>query len=202
LARLKSGVSIEEARAEMNTISARLETAYPDTNAKRGVEISPLQVETYGQLQPIVLTLMAAVSFVLLIACANVANLLIGRSEARQKEIAVRTALGAGRARLIRQMITESCVLTTTGAVAGPSDGSAPRARRHAREPGPVPLVRPAGDKPQGPDVHGGRGVAGWALARAGAGDACAVRATDGGAEGDEPRRLGWRAGRSGFAAC
>ena len=119
LARLKSGVSIDQARAEMNTISARLEAAYPDTNAKRGVEISPLQVETYGQLQPIVLTLMAAVSFVLLIACANVANLLIGRSEARQKEIAVRTALGAGRARLIRQMITESCVLTAIGALAG-----------------------------------------------------------------------------------
>ena len=119
LARLKSGTSIDTARAELAVISNQLAAAYPDTNAKRGVEVSPLLVETVGQLQPMVLTLMAAVSFVLLIACANVANLLIGRSEARQKEIAVRTALGAGQARLMRQLITESCVLTFIGAAAG-----------------------------------------------------------------------------------
>jgi putative ABC transport system permease protein len=147
-------VSIDEARAEMKTISARLEAAYPDTNAKRGVEISPLQVETYGQLQPIVLTLMAAVSFVLLIACANVANLLIGRSEARQKEIAVRTALGAGRARLIRQMITESCVLTTIGAVAGLLVAQLLVRVGTARQPRPVPIVRAADAEYQGAAVH------------------------------------------------
>jgi putative ABC transport system permease protein len=119
LARLKTDATIDEARAELDVISAQLATAYPATNDKRAVEVSPLQVETVGQLQPIVITLMTAVSFVLLIACANVANLLIGRSEARQKEIAVRTALGAGRARLARQLITESCVLTGIGAAAG-----------------------------------------------------------------------------------
>ncbi len=119
LARLKAGQTIETAQAEMNVISAQLAKAYPDTNDKRAVELSPLFVETVGQFESMVLTLMAAVSFVLLIACANVANLLIGRSETRQKEIAVRTALGAGQARLFRQLITESCVLTMTGAAAG-----------------------------------------------------------------------------------
>jgi putative ABC transport system permease protein len=119
LARLKSGATIDQARAELNVISAQLSAAYRDTNDKRAVEMSPLAVETFGQLKPIVLTLMAAVSFVLLIACANVANLLIGRSDARQKEIAVRTALGAGQARLFRQLITESCVLTLVGAAVG-----------------------------------------------------------------------------------
>jgi predicted permease len=119
LGRLKPGATMEEAQTELSAISQQLAAAYPESNAKRGVEVTPLQTLTVGQLQPIVLALMAAVSFVLLIACANVANLLIGRSEARQKEIAVRTALGAGQARLVRQLITESCVLTFTGAAAG-----------------------------------------------------------------------------------
>ena len=119
IARLKPGVTIAEARAELDVISKQLETAYPRTNEKRGVEVSPLSVETFGQLQPVVVTLMMAVGFVLLIACANVANLLIGRSETRQREIALRTALGAGRSRLLRLLITESCVLTMTGAAAG-----------------------------------------------------------------------------------
>ena len=119
LARLKKGATIGAARAELDVISKQLEQAYPGTNAKRAVEVSPLSVETFGQLKPIVLTLMAAVTFVLLIACANVANLLIGRSEARQREIAVRTALGAAQSRLLRQLVTESCVLTLIGASAG-----------------------------------------------------------------------------------
>jgi putative ABC transport system permease protein len=119
LARLKPGATIAEARAELNVIAKQLEAAYPQTNEKRGVEVSPLSVETFGQLQPVVVTLMMAVGFVLLIACANVANLLIGRSETRQREIALRTALGAGRSRLLRLLITESCVLTMTGAAAG-----------------------------------------------------------------------------------
>jgi putative ABC transport system permease protein len=119
IARLEPGGTIEQARADLQVISSQLTAAYPASNAARGVEVSPLSVELYGPLQPIVLTLMGAVSFVLLIACTNVANLLIGRSEARQKEIAIRTALGAGPARLFRQLVTESCVLTLAAAGAG-----------------------------------------------------------------------------------
>jgi len=119
LARLRPGVTVASAQSEMDGISRQLERAYPDTNEKRAVEVSPLDVELFGALRPALLTLMAAVAFVLLIACANVANLLIARSEARRREIAVRAALGAGRGRLLRQLMTESCVLTALGAVAG-----------------------------------------------------------------------------------
>ena len=119
LARLKAGATIDEAQTELDVISAQLANAYPATNVKRAVAIDSLETEVFGPLEPMVLTLMAAVSFVLLIACTNVATLLIGRSEARQKEIAVRTAIGAGPARLFRQLVTESCVLTLAGAAAG-----------------------------------------------------------------------------------
>ena len=119
LARLKTGATIQQAQAELDGISAQLTKAHPVTNENRGVAVDPLSTHVFGPLGSIVLTLMAAVSFVLLIACTNVANLLIGRSETRQKEIAVRTSLGAGPARLFRQLVTESCVLTLTGAAAG-----------------------------------------------------------------------------------
>jgi putative ABC transport system permease protein len=119
LARLKPGATIAQAQAELDVISAQLATAYPATNDKRAVAIDSLETQVFGPLEPMVLTLMAAVSFVLLIACTNVATLLIGRSKARQKEIAVRTAIGAGPARLFRQLVTESCVLTLAGAAAG-----------------------------------------------------------------------------------
>ncbi len=119
LARLKPGVTLPAAQAEMDGISRQLERAYPDTNERRAVEVSPLDVELFGAFRGSLLTLMAAVGFVLAIACANVANLLIARSEARRREIAVRTALGAGRGRLMRQLITESCVLTLIGAGIG-----------------------------------------------------------------------------------
>ena len=119
LARLKPESSRAAAQAELDGISRQLEAAYPHTNQKRAVEVSPLETEIFGTFRPALLALMAAVAFVLLIACANVANLLLARSEVRAREIAVRTALGAGRGRLLRQVITESCVLTAIGAIAG-----------------------------------------------------------------------------------
>ena len=117
--RLKPHVTIAQARSDLDAIAKRLETAYPDTNEKRGIEISSLAVETFGQIAPALRILMVAVGFVLLIACTNVANLLISRSETREREIAVRAALGAGQGRLTRQLITESCVLASLGAVGG-----------------------------------------------------------------------------------
>jgi putative ABC transport system permease protein len=119
LGRLKPGVSRTQAQAELDAISRRLEQVYPDTNEKRGVEVSPLDEELLGGFRPALRALMIAVAFVLLIACANVANLLLARSEARQREIAVRTAIGAGWGRLLRQLVTESCVLTGIAACAG-----------------------------------------------------------------------------------
>jgi predicted permease len=119
LARLRKGVTVDAAQAELTTICRRLQLAYPDTNEQRGVEVSPLDVELLGNFRPALRLLMVAVGFVLLIACANVANLLLARSEARQREIAVRTAIGADWSRLLRQMLTESAVLTAIAAVAG-----------------------------------------------------------------------------------
>ncbi len=119
LARLRPGITLARAQAEMDGICKRLEKAYPGTNQGRGVELSPLEQEILGDLHTPLLVLLVAVGFVLMIACTNVANLLLARSEVRQREIGVRVALGAGRGRVLRQLTTESFLLVFTGAAAG-----------------------------------------------------------------------------------
>ena len=119
LARLRGGVSFARAQADIDALSLRLARAYPGTNEARGVEISPLEREILGDMRQPLLILLAAVGFVLLIACTNVANLLLARSEARQREIAMRIALGASRRRVLRQLLAESAVLLTLGCLAG-----------------------------------------------------------------------------------
>jgi predicted permease len=119
LGRLKAGVPVERAQSEIDAISKRLERAYPGTNEARGVEVASLVDETFGDIRKPLLVLLTAVAFVLLIACTNVANLLLARSEVRQHEIAMRAALGASRGRLTRQLLTESAVLVGFGSLAG-----------------------------------------------------------------------------------
>ena len=116
-ARLKDGVTLAQARAEMAAITARLERQYPGTN--RDVVVMPLKEKVVGSVQTPLLALLCACGFVLLIACANVAHMLLARTSGRQKEIAVRTALGACRSRVIGQLLTESLLLAALGAVAG-----------------------------------------------------------------------------------
>ncbi len=116
-ARLKSGVTVAQARAEMATLSGRLERQYPGTNFR--VQVTPLKENVVGKVETPLLVLLSAVGFVLLIACANVAHMLLARTADRQKEIAVRTAMGASRTRMLCQFLTENLLLSLIGAVAG-----------------------------------------------------------------------------------
>jgi predicted permease len=119
IARLKPGVDLARAQSSMDVVARRLEQAYPDTNKDLGIRVIPLRDALFGWAGQILYPLFAAVAFVLLIACANIANLMLSRASSRRKEVGIRSALGASRFRLIRQMLTESVLLALLGGMLG-----------------------------------------------------------------------------------
>ena len=149
IARLKPGVGIDQARAELKGIAARLEQQYPDTNTNWSTIVDPLHHTLTGNVRPALMILLGAVAFLLLIACANVANLLLARASARQREIAVRSALGASRARIIRQLLTENMLLSLAGGVAGLLFAWWGTRALLALSPGNIPRLSSVGIDPQ-----------------------------------------------------
>jgi putative ABC transport system permease protein len=119
VARLKPGVKVEQGQADMTAIAARLAQQYPDTNEQHQIRIVPLKEEIVGNVKPVLFVLLGATALVLLTACSNVGNLLLGRALARRKEISTRLALGAGRLRIAQQVLTESLLLSLIAAGLG-----------------------------------------------------------------------------------
>jgi putative ABC transport system permease protein len=119
VARLKKGVTLSQARANMDAVAANLARQYPDTNKDMGATVLGLQDHLTSDVAPVLAILLAAVGMVMLLVCANVAGLLLSRAQARARELAIRVSLGAGRGRLIRQVLTESILLAAFGAAAG-----------------------------------------------------------------------------------
>jgi predicted permease len=119
IGRLKPGISFQQGRTDLDRVAHELAAAYPDVNSGTGITMIPLREEMIGKVRGILLILLGAVAFVLLIACVNVANLLLARSNSRQREFAVRVALGASPGRIVRQLLTESILLALAGGVVG-----------------------------------------------------------------------------------